>query len=101
MTTVVTDNCLKCKFTECVSSCPVSAFRAGEDMLFIDPDVCIDCGACISKCPVKAIYEDLDLPDEMTHWVDINANESKKWPKITLKQLPFEGANDRKVALGF
>jgi ferredoxin len=101
MTTVVTDNCLKCKFTECVSSCPVSAFRAGEDMLYIDPDVCIDCGACISKCPVKAIYEDLDLPDELSHWVDTNANESKKWPKITSKQPPFEGAYDRKVALGF
>jgi ferredoxin len=101
MTTVVTDNCLKCKFTECVSSCPVSAFRAGEEMLYIDPDVCIDCGACISKCPVKAIYEDLDLPDNLSHWVDTNASESKKWPKITAKLAPFEGANDRKAALGF
>jgi ferredoxin len=101
MTTVVTDNCLKCKFTECVTSCPVSAFRSGEDMLFIDPDVCIDCGACISKCPVQAIYEDLDLPDHLQEWVEINASRSKLMPKIVSKLAPIEGALARKQALGF
>lgn len=101
MTTVVTDNCQRCKFTECVTSCPVSAFRAGPEMLYIDPDVCIDCSACVPKCPVKAIYEDLDLPDDMTSWVDVNASESKKWPKITAKLQPFDGALERKASLGF
>jgi ferredoxin len=101
MTTVVTDNCVKCRFTECVSSCPVSAFRAGEEMLFIDPDVCIDCGACVSKCPVQAIYEDLDLPDHLEEWVDINARRSKEMPKITAKETPYNGAAERKLSLGF
>lgn len=101
MTTVVTDNCLKCRFTECVTSCPVSAFRSGEDMLFIDPDVCIDCGACVTKCPVQAIYEDLDLPAHLDEWIEINARRSKMMPKITAKQVPISGAEDRKLSLGF
>lgn len=101
MTTVVTDNCLKCRFTECVTSCPVSAFRAGPEMLYIDSETCIDCGACVPKCPVQAIYEDLDLPDDMLQWIDINASEAKLWPKITAKDVPLEGALDRKQSLGF
>lgn len=101
MTTLVTDNCQRCRFTECVTSCPVSAFHAGEDMLFINPDVCVDCGACIPKCPVQAIYEDLDLPDESEGWIDINESQSKKLPKITAKESPYKGAEDRKKTLGF
>lgn len=101
MATVVTGNCVKCRFTECVSSCPVAAFRAGEKMLFIDPEVCIDCGACVSKCPVHAIYEDLDLPDEMDEWIEINARRSKEMPKITGKEAPYVGAEERKRSLGF
>ena len=70
-------------------------------MLFIDPEVCIDCGACISKCPVQAIYEDLDLPEHFNEWIEINARRSKILPKITAKQLPITGAEDRKQSLGF
>jgi ferredoxin len=101
MTTLVTDNCQRCRFTECVTSCPVSAFRASEEMLFIDPDVCVDCGACIPKCPVQAIYEDLDLPDELNEWIDINEKRAKKLPKITTKEDSYEGAEERKKTLGF
>lgn len=101
MTTLVTDNCQRCRFTECVTACPVSAFRAGEEMLFIDPDVCVDCGACIPKCPVQAIYEDLDLPEQLNEWVEINARRSKVMPKITKKEPPYAGADDRKASLGF
>tara|TARA_R110002050_G_scaffold1244_4_gene8648 strand:+ start:81475 stop:81780 length:306 start_codon:yes stop_codon:yes gene_type:complete len=101
MTTLVTDNCQRCRFTECVTSCPVSAFHAGEEMLFINPDVCVDCGACIPKCPVQAIYEDLDLPDELNEWIEVNERRSKKLPKITAKALPYKDAEVRKKALGF
>lgn len=101
MTTLVTDNCQRCRFTECVTSCPVSAFRAGEEMLFIDPDICVDCGACIPKCPVQAIYEDLDLPDELDEWIKINERRAKKLPKITTKEAPYAGAEERKKTLGF
>ncbi len=101
MTTLVTDNCLKCRFTECVTACPVSAFRAGEDMLYIDPDVCIDCGSCVTKCPVQAIFEDLDLPNHLEEWIEINATRSKVNPKITAKEAPLDGALNRKQSLGF
>lgn len=101
MTTLVTDNCQRCRFTECVTACPVSAFRAGEEMLFIDPNVCVDCGACIPKCPVQAIYEELDLPEQLNEWVEINERRSKVMPKITKKESPYAGADARKASLGF
>jgi ferredoxin len=101
MTTLVTDNCKGCRFTECVIACPVDAFHADEEMLFINPDVCVDCGACVPKCPVQAIYEDLDLPDELEEWVDINERRTKELPIITKKEPPSKGAEDRKKTLGF
>lgn len=101
MATLVTENCQRCRFTECVTSCPVSAFHAGEDMLIINPDVCVDCGACIPKCPVQAIYEDLDLPDNLEEWIEINEVQAKILPKIKAKETPYEGAEERKKNLGF
>lgn len=101
MTTLVTDNCQRCRFTECVTACPVAAFRAGKEMLYIDPDVCVDCGACIPKCPVQAISEDLDLPEHLTIWIDVNAKQSKISPVITVKEAAYPGAEERKIALGF
>lgn len=101
MATLVTDNCQRCRFTECVTACPVSAFRAGEDMLYIDPDKCVDCGACIPKCPVQAIYEDIDLPEHLEKWLEINATRSKVTPEITTKAPPYQGAEERKASLGF
>ena len=58
MTYVVNENCIKCKFTDCVEVCPVDCFYEGENMLVINPEECIDCGACIPECPVDAIYRD-------------------------------------------
>lgn len=101
MTTLVTDNCQRCRFTECVAVCPVSAFRAGEEMLFIDPDVCVDCSACISKCPVQAIFEEADLPENKYEWIEINARRSKKLPNITSKVSPYPFAEARRQLLGF
>src|SRR6516225_10713172 len=70
---VVTDNCLLCRFTECVAVCPVECFHADKERIYIDPEVCIDCGACIPACPVRAIYEVIDMPDDQRHWIEINA----------------------------
>ncbi len=101
MTTVVTDNCLACRFTDCVTVCPVACFHYDDDMLYIDPDVCIDCSACIVECPVKAIYEGDDLPEDKIQWIEINAEKSAVLPVCEAKMEPLAGADARKTALGF
>ena len=83
MTYVVKENCLKCKYTDCVAVCPVDCFHEGEDFLVIDPEVCIDCGVCVDECPVKAIEPE---SEENVGWLEINAKYSKIWPVITQKQ---------------
>ena len=69
---VVTENCQKCRFTDCVSVCPVDCFHAGEDMLYINPDECIDCGACEPECPVEAIFEEEEVPSEWHSFIKKN-----------------------------
>lgn len=101
MTFVVTDNCQRCRFTDCVTVCPVDCFHADEDMLYIDPDECIDCGACEPECPVEAIYEESDLPEDKKKWIQINAEKAPGLPVITEKQDPYPGAEERKKQLGF
>ena len=61
MTYVVTDNCIKCKYMDCVEVCPVDCFYEGENMLVIHPDECIDCGVCEHECPAEAIKPDTEL----------------------------------------
>lgn len=100
MTTIVTENCQRCRFTDCVTVCPVSCFHGDDEMLYIDPDVCIDCGACISKCPVEAIFEE-PIPSDQQHWIDINAKRAPDLPVVKTKQPPYPGAEERKKALGF
>jgi ferredoxin len=58
---VVTDNCIKCKYTDCVEVCPVDCFHEGPNFLVIDPDECIDCTLCEPECPVNAIYPEDDV----------------------------------------
>ena len=101
MTTVVTDNCRRCRFTDCVTVCPVACFHGDEEMVYIDPEVCIDCGACIPECPVQAIYEDTDLPADKHQWVQTNAERAKLCPVIEEKQEPLPTAEARKAELGF
>lgn len=91
MAHVVTDHCLDCKYTYCVDACPVDAFHQGPDQLFIHPDTCIDCGACVSECPVGAIEVDLSLPDEKAHWVDKNKLAALQYPVITSSTEPLLG----------
>ena len=100
MTTIVTDNCRRCRFTDCVTVCPVACFHGDDDMLYIDAARCIDCGACVLKCPVEAIYED-PIPAEKLHWIEINAKRAPGLPKIESKQVPCPGAEARKTELGF
>lgn len=82
MTYVVTDACVKCKYTDCVEVCPVDCFYEGENFLAINPDECIDCGVCEPECPVDAIKPDTA---EDPRWVEINAKYARIWPNITTK----------------
>lgn len=86
MTYLVTDNCVKCKHTDCVSVCPqpVDCFYEGENFLAINPDECIDCGVCVPECPVDAIVPDIELEEEQRKkWHEINEKYSLIWPNIT------------------
>ena len=94
MAHVVTESCIRCKYTDCVASCPVDCFREGENMLVIDPDECIDCQACIPVCPAKAIFADTDVPADQAAFIEINARLGKKWPSITAQKAPLPDADD-------
>lgn len=97
MTHVVTENCIKCKHTDCVVVCPVDCFYEGPNFLAINPDECIDCGVCIPECPVNAIVEDSDKKvDKIDFWIDINERLAKKWPNITKKKPAPEDAEEWK-----
>ena len=86
MAYVVTENCIRCKYTDCVEVCPVDCFHEGPNILVIDPDECIDCTLCVPECPVNAIFAEDDLPDEQRQFVQLNAELAKKWPVITEKK---------------
>jgi ferredoxin len=96
MTHVVTESCIKCKYTDCVDVCPVDCFKEGPNMLIIDPDECIDCAVCIPECPVNAIYADVDLPQDQMKFVEINAEMSKTCEVITGKKEPPSDADEWK-----
>ena len=92
MTYVVTENCIKCKYTDCVEVCPVDCFYEGASMLVINPDECIDCGVCEPECPAEAILPDSD--GEAAKWIDLNAKQSNIWPNITEKKDAADDADD-------
>jgi ferredoxin len=93
MTHVVTDNCINCKYTDCVEVCPVDCFHEGPNFLAIDPDECIDCTLCVAECPVNAIFAELDVPAGQEKFLEINAELSKQWPVIAAKIPAMEGAD--------
>ncbi len=93
MTYVVTDNCIKCKYTDCVEVRPVDCFYEGENMLVIHPDECIDCGVCVPECPAEAIFPDTD-PSATPAWLALNHEFASVWPNITRKKAPPEDADD-------
>jgi ferredoxin len=100
---VVTENCQQCRFTDCVTVCPVDAFHGDTDMVYIDPDACIDCGACEPMCPVKAIKEDrtVEKVPALAKWVDLNRERAPGLPIITKKVAPLPTADAKKAALGY
>lgn len=90
---IVADPCVKCKYTDCVAVCPVDCFHEGENMLVINPDECIDCGACIPECPAEAIFLDEDLPEEWAAYVALNAELAGSWPVLSQQRDPLPGAD--------
>ena len=96
MTFVVTEQCIKCKYTDCVEVCPVDCFHEGPNFLVIDPDECIDCTLCEPECPVEAISADDELPEGDEKFIEINARLAKKWPVITEMKAAPADADDWK-----
>ena len=76
---IVTEPCVQCKYTNCAAVCPVDAFREGPNFLTIDPNECIDCGACVSECPVEAIYPDDEVPEKWEHYIELNERLAEQW----------------------
>ena len=93
MTYIVTENCIKCKYTDCVEVCPVDCFYEGENMLVINPEECIDCGVCEPECPADAIKAE---SEDLVKWLELNKEYSVKWPNITRKKDPLADADDWK-----
>ena len=89
MTHVVAKPCDGYRYTDCVVVCPVECFYEGEKMLYINPDECIDCEACVPECPVEAIFHEDDIPDEWKEYVEINADQSQITENITEKKKPL------------
>jgi ferredoxin len=86
MAYVVTESCINCKHTDCVSVCPVDCFREGDNFLVIDPEECIDCTLCVVECPEEAIFAEDDVPEDQRHFIQINAELSRIWKPIIEKK---------------
>ena len=94
MTFVVTEECIKCKLTDCVEVCPVDCFHEGPNMLVIDPDECIDCTLCEPECPVEAISSEDDVTENMQQFLELNAELSRLWPVINEMKDPPEDSDE-------
>lgn len=92
MSFVVTEACIRCKYTDCVSVCPVDCFHEGPNFLVIDPEVCIDCAVCVPECPADAIVAEADLTPEQAPFLEINARLAARWPVITHGGAPLPDA---------
>jgi ferredoxin len=86
MSYIVTQHCVDCKYTDCVSVCPVDAFHEGPRMLYINPDTCVNCDACVPSCPVEAIFSEDNLPEKYKHFIDLNTEGSKSNPVLNAKK---------------
>lgn len=89
MTHVVAEPCFNCKYTDCVTVCPVECFYEGEAMLFIHPEECIDCEACVPECPPAAIFHQDNLPAEWSDYTALNAEMAPNCPVITERKDPM------------
>ena len=95
MTHVVAQPCSGCKYTDCVVVCPVECFYEGEQMLYIQPDECIDCEACVPECPVEAIFQEDNLPEQWTSYLALNAEMAEKCEVITEQKTPLADSKDQ------
>lgn len=93
MAFVVTEKCIKCKYTDCVEVCPVDCFHEGDLMLVINPDECIDCNLCVPECPVEAIFPDEELPDRLKLFLGYNAKKSQDWPVLHMRKEALPDAD--------
>ena len=93
MAYIVTESCIRCKYTDCAAVCPVSCFHEGPNFLVIDPDECIDCDVCVPECPVDAIYAEEDVPADQLPFVALNAELSAEWPVIDAMKAPPKDAD--------
>ena len=91
MAYVVTELCVDCKYTSCAAVCPVEAFHETPDRLYINADTCIDCDLCVPECPVEAIFQDSDVPEEYEDWIDLNADEAENFPIINEERAALKG----------
>ncbi|MDT8403824.1 ferredoxin FdxA [Sulfuriflexus sp.] len=96
MTFVVTENCIKCKYTDCVDVCPVDCFHEGPNFLVIDPEECIDCTLCEPECPIAAIVAEDDVPDDQQQFIALNAELAREWPVIDTVKPPPDDADEWK-----
>ena len=94
MAYVVTESCIKCKFTDCVDVCPVDCFHEGPNFLVIDPDECIDCTLCVPECPAEAIFAEDDVPDTQRAFIALNAELAMAWPTIVERKDPLPDADE-------
>jgi len=94
MTYVVTESCIRCKYTDCVDVCPVDCFREGPNFLVIDPEECIDCTLCVAECPVEAIFAEDDVPQDQQHFIALNAELAKGWKPIVERKDPLPDAEE-------
>ncbi len=92
MAYVVTDNCIKCKYTDCVEVCPTDSFHEGENFVVISDD-CVDCDLCVAECPANAIFYEEDVPKDQVHFIPLNIELSLIWPNITSKKDALEDAD--------
>ena len=93
MAYIVCEPCKGCKFTDCVEVCPVECFYEGDDILYIHPDECIDCGACVPECPVEAIFVEEDVPEEWASYIALNYKMAPESPHIDAKKDPMPGCH--------
>lgn len=94
MTYVVTESCIKCKYTDCVDVCPTDAFREGPNFLAIEPDDCIDCTLCVAECPVDAIFAEDDVPKDQMRFIALNVELAKAWKPIVEKIAELPDADE-------
>jgi ferredoxin len=94
MTYVVTEPCIRCKYTDCAAVCPVTCFHEGPNFLVIDPEECIDCDLCVPECPVEAIYAQDDVPPDQQDFIELNAQLAAVWPVIDKQKAPPDDVED-------